>query len=324
MASSSAATESGKMDVEESNKVVAASGTQTSVAVSVHPLVIMNVSEHWTRMRAQNNNTAMQVFGALLGKQHGRNLELMNSFEVRWDIVAGHAVLDLEFFHTREAQYKEVFTELDFLGWYTTGDEGPTSADVAMHRQICELNESPVLLKLNPAVRTSEKLPLEVYESVIDMVRGEAFLQFVALPWTLATEEAERIGVDHVARISAANTGTESAATKQLLAQHGAVKMLHGRLQLLVEYLKAVEAGTLPRNEEVFRDVATLCHRLPVMDGDRFKDEFQNQCSDIKLTAYLGSLTKICGSVNQLVGKLNVLADRQGTGGVRRGRGLLL
>ncbi len=50
-----------------------------------------------------------------------------------------------------------------------------------------------------------------MYESVIDVVRGEACLQFVALPWTLATEEAERIGVDHVARISAANTGTESA-----------------------------------------------------------------------------------------------------------------
>lgn len=65
-------------------------------------------------------------------------------------------------------------------------------------------------------------------------------------------------------------------ATKQLLAQHGALKMLHGRLQLVVEYLKAVESGTLPRNEEVFRDVATLCHRLPVMDSERFKDEFQN------------------------------------------------
>lgn len=92
------------MDVEEPNKVVAASGTQTSVAVSVHPLVIMNVSEHWTRMRAQNNNTAMQVFGALLGKQRGRNLELMNSFEVRWDVVEGRTVLDLEFFRTRESQ----------------------------------------------------------------------------------------------------------------------------------------------------------------------------------------------------------------------------
>jgi hypothetical protein len=35
--------------------VMAASGTSGSITVSVHPLVIMNVSEHWTRARAQND-----------------------------------------------------------------------------------------------------------------------------------------------------------------------------------------------------------------------------------------------------------------------------
>lgn len=33
------------------------------------------------------------------------------------------------------------------------------------------------------------------------MVEGAAALLLVELPYTLATEEAERIGVDHVARI---------------------------------------------------------------------------------------------------------------------------
>jgi COP9 signalosome complex subunit 6 len=115
--------------------------------------------------------------------------------------------------------------------------------------------------------------------------------------------------------------------------------MLHERLQLIVEYLKAVECGQLPRNEVIFRQISTLCHRLPVIDSERFQLELHNQCSDIKLTAYLGALTKICGSVNQvtyihimmhfctqfqLVGKLNVLSERQGTGGMRRVRGGML
>ena len=34
-------------------KVMASSGTVGSVSVGLHPLVIMNVSEHWTRLRAQ-------------------------------------------------------------------------------------------------------------------------------------------------------------------------------------------------------------------------------------------------------------------------------
>lgn len=34
--------------------VMANVGTAGSVTVSLHPLVIMNVSEHWTRIRAQH------------------------------------------------------------------------------------------------------------------------------------------------------------------------------------------------------------------------------------------------------------------------------
>lgn len=41
-----------------------------------------------------------------------------------------------------------------------------------------------------------------MYESVIDLLNGEATMLFIQLPYTLATEEAERIGVDHVARVS--------------------------------------------------------------------------------------------------------------------------
>lgn len=44
---------------------------------------------------------------------------------------------------------------MDFLGWYTTG-EGPDDVDIKVHKQICEINESPVFLKLNPNSRQSD------------------------------------------------------------------------------------------------------------------------------------------------------------------------
>lgn len=44
---------------------------------------------------------------------------------------------------------------MDFLGWYTTG-ESPTERDIAVHRQICDINECPVMLMLNPAGRNGE------------------------------------------------------------------------------------------------------------------------------------------------------------------------
>lgn len=40
-------------DKKPINPVMASSGTNGSVAVALHPLVIMNISDHWTRIRAQ-------------------------------------------------------------------------------------------------------------------------------------------------------------------------------------------------------------------------------------------------------------------------------
>lgn len=50
---------------------------------------------------------------------------------------------------------KQVFNEMDFLGWYTTG-EMPDFGDVKIHKQICEINECPILFKLNPNARNGD------------------------------------------------------------------------------------------------------------------------------------------------------------------------
>ena len=88
-------------------------------------------------------------------------------------------------------------------------------------------------------------------------------VMFTPVQYTLATEEAERIGVDHIARSSVTGSAQTSAGmhsdilslslypmfsflctvAEQLSAQHGAVKMLHSRVRLLLDYLKAVQAG---------------------------------------------------------------------------------
>lgn len=44
---------------------------------------------------------------------------------------------------------KQVFSDMDFIGWYITGDSA-NSMDIKIHKQICEINESPIMLKLNP------------------------------------------------------------------------------------------------------------------------------------------------------------------------------
>ena len=46
------------------------------------------------------------VIGALIGKQNGRNIELMNSFELLFDTVDGDIIIDREYYNTKEDQCK--------------------------------------------------------------------------------------------------------------------------------------------------------------------------------------------------------------------------
>ncbi|UYV62007.1 COPS6 [Cordylochernes scorpioides] len=307
------------MEVDEPmpKSVMAASGTTGSVSVSLHPLVIMNISEHWTRVKAQEGSP-QQVVGALIGKQKGRNLEIMNSFELNFDVIEGDTIINKDYYNTKEQQFKQVFSDLDFLGWYNTGGP-PNESDIRVHKQVCEINESPVFFKLNPLGRHNE-LPVSLYESVIDLVNGEATILFVELPYTLATEEAERIGLDHIARMSTNESGESSLVAEHLSAQHSAIKMLQLRVRMVLEYVKAVSQGKATPNHEVLREAYSLCHRLPVLRGPAFRNAFYTQCNDVGLMTYLGALTKSCNTTNQFVNKFNVLHDRQGMG--RRMRGL--
>lgn len=67
------------------------------------------------------------------------------------------------------------------------------------------------MLLMETGNKPIEQLPIQIYESVIDIVAGEATMLFVPLTYILATEEAERIGVDHVARMAQSNENTTNS-----------------------------------------------------------------------------------------------------------------
>ena len=145
---------------------------------------------------------------------------------------------------------------------------------------------------------------------------------FVKLPYTLATEEAERIGLDHVARISVSTSETDatSKAVDTLQASHSAIKMLASRVKLVLEYVRAVERGELEHNHEIMRQIRALSHRLPVLESDRFRPEFFTQCNDVALITLLGTVMKSANNLNQFVNMFNTVYNKQGMG--RRMRGI--
>lgn len=96
-----------------------------SVSIQLHPLTVLNISDHLTRAKyLTDKGQDYRAIGVLLGKQSGRNLDVCNSLELKFKTVKGveyRDTLDDQFCKQRLDNYKKLFPDLDPIGWYTTG-----------------------------------------------------------------------------------------------------------------------------------------------------------------------------------------------------------
>eukprot|EP01088_Endostelium_zonatum_P014081 TRINITY_DN294_c0_g3_i1.p1 TRINITY_DN294_c0_g3~~TRINITY_DN294_c0_g3_i1.p1 ORF type:complete len:313 (-),score=78.97 TRINITY_DN294_c0_g3_i1:79-1017(-) len=309
------------MAATKQQAVVDKEGTGAALNISLHPLVILNISDHFTRQKVlAPKNSVPRVIGVLFGLQSGRNIEITNSYELLHTEVEGATIIDIDFLNSKQSQYKEVFPNGDLLGWYSTGSECKTS-DLKIHQQFVAFNESPLYLLLDTvACAVARELPIYIYESELRIVDGEPVNFFSKVSnFRIEPEVAERIAVDHVAHTTTAGSGSEgSQLPTQLAGMQNAIKMLNMRLKIIKAYLESTQKGELPKDHALLRQTVGIINLIPAIDTPKFKEEFLNEYNDALLVTYLSSITKGANVMNDLVDRYNLAYDKQN----RRSRGL--
>lgn len=277
----------------------------------LHPVVIINISDHWTRAKIQNKKENPRVFGALVGVQTGRDLELFNSFELPAKEENGITVINTDYLVTKQEQFKKVFPLYEFMGWYSTGSKVVPS-DMAIHKQISEFNESPLFLQLDTMPPTNSRdIPIHIFESELRVIDESPTELFVKVPYKIETGEAERISVDHIARITPSGGSSSSSLTSHLMGMHNAISMLNSRIKILLKFLEATKQGQIPKDHGVLRNLACLCNQLPAIDSKEFSQEFITEYNDALLITYLATMTKGSNAINEMIDKFSVVHDRQ-------------
>ncbi|KAG8991343.1 hypothetical protein FRB90_001388, partial [Tulasnella sp. 427] len=275
-------------------------------------------------------------YGALLGTQNGRDIEIVNSFELMVDeptdvsmgdgtagSTANSVKVDHGFFAARKEQYKQVFPSLDFVGWYSVA-VNPTANHISIHEQLLGYHPTPLLLTLQPTSTDQQKdsgvLPFKAYEPTVEIRDRKSRNVYIEAPYKIETGEAERIAVDSTAK-GGAGSGT---LTSHLQTQRAAIKMLHDRIQALVEYVTNCVAETAQKDHEILRSLAALVASLPASENKYFRSEFEDEQSDVLLTTYLSTLTKQQNILNDVVDKYITMTDmgrdHGGHGGLRSGK----
>jgi len=239
--------------------------------------------------------------------------KICNSFELIYAVVDNVPLLDQKYLQTKSESMKKVFPLYDVLGWYSTGSEvAPT--DIEVHKQIVDLNESPLFLQLDPtaASKTEQRdLPVTIFESELHMVQDKPTMLFVKAPYKIETGEGERISVDHIAKVSTSGTNTTgSQLSIHLNGIHNAITMLNGRIKILARFLEEVKTGKTPYDHGLLRRISSLTSQLPATNTQSFKQDFVREYNDTLLVTYLATITKGNYASNELIDKFNLVNDR--------------
>lgn len=287
------------------------------LSVHLHPLVLINVSDHIVRFR-HTGRAQQRVLGVLLGAFEARRVDVHTSFEliVQEESMDDSAV-DEEFFKSRSAQYLEVFPKYEFIGWYTTGCM-PTETDNIYLKKFQELsdNENPFVLLVDTVrlaaerVGQSEELPVKVFDSTTHIDGGNTTVLWKEVPYAIDTLQAERIAINHVAKnATAATAGYSSDFTQHTSGLANSVVMLNNRVKELLTYMEDVKAGRAPKNHDILRQLLNVCKALQAAQHDDMHREFCAEFNDASLVVMLGTLTKVCSNTSELWDKFHLAHD---------------
>jgi COP9 signalosome complex subunit 6 len=304
-------------------------------------MVIMNVTDHLTRVRQQVDPKASEVFGVLYGRQKGMQVEVLASFEMKYSpLPDGGIEMDKAFVEGNiglseqacmccacpvradgaVSAVKEVFQDYELVGWYGTG-VGLRPSLMRTHRDIMTYNDNPVFVHLDPNIEEGQKdIPLAAFESVFVSTEAGHTLAFNELESKIEASDAETITLDAVSQTKP-DAPSDSDVVHPYHKLVESLTRLEERVGVLIRYLEGVKDGSIDPNPRLLRLVSDVVARVPTADGEMFRTALLDDFGDTLLLALVASMTRGTASLESLVSRVEVLEthrQRSNFGSVRR------
>lgn len=303
-----------------SSKAEAGSG-QSGPRVVLYPMVIINISDQFTRRAIQEKEE--KAVGILLGTMEGSVLHVRDCLEIGFaQETTGAIKLEFEGFATDYKLHKEAYPANKMVGWFCTGaalDESQREIHAQVARHLGGMGPEsslvssdarvPLLVLMNPSAQwTDGSLPISAFE-------GEALRE---CKYNISTAPSETVAICHVQQAGVKEKKGSQLAHQFESLQEG-VGMLLKRLRALREYVVACRAGTARRDQALLRQIKGICNRLPTTATPDFKAEFQSEFNDALLVTYLSGLTQGTGAVKEAMSKFNTIQSEGSRGVSRKG-----
>lgn len=271
--------------------------------VVVHPLVLLSVVDHFTRLGKIGNQK--RVIGVLLGSWHqNKVLDISNSFALPFDEDDKDKsvwFLDHDYLENMYGMFKKVNAREKVVGWYHTGPKLHQN-DIAVNelvRQYCVNNTSVmVIVDVKPK---DVGIPTEAYR-VVEQIHDDGSppsktLEHIASE--IGAEEAEEVGVEHLLRdIKDSTSGSLSQRVANII--FGA-RGLYKQMVDIRDYLQQVVDGKLPVNHQIIYQLQEIFNLLPDVDKDTLVAAMHVKVNDHMLAVYLATMIRTIIALHNLI-----------------------
>ena len=268
--------------------------------VIVHPLVLLSVVDHFSRMHKVG--IGKRVVGCLLGSARGNVLDISNSFAVPFDEDERDPTvwfLDHDYLENMFSMFRKVNARERIVGWYHTGPK-LRGNDIAINDLVRNYCPNSVLCVIDVQPKQMG-LPTEAYIAV-EQVHDDGTpttRTFEHVPSEIGAEEAEEVGVEHLLRdIRESTIGTLSQRiTDQLLGLRG----LRDQLVKIHTYLEQVRTGVLPVDHNIVYVLQDIFNLLPDVTFPSLVNSLQLTTNDEMLAIYMSALLRSVIALHNLI-----------------------
>ncbi|BHF68567.1 26S proteasome non-ATPase regulatory subunit 7 [Sparganum proliferum] len=246
--------------------------------VTVHPLVLLGVVDHYNRM-GKVSGGQKRVVGVLLGALKGTNLDLNKNL-------------------ARER----------IVGWYHSGPK-LCANDIKINELFRKYTQNSVLVVVDVRTKESDGLPTEAYIAVEEVHNdgSPTTKTFDHLLSEIGAEEAEEVGVEHLLRdIKDSSLGTLSQRIGSKLS--GLDGMMH-QLSEIQTYLELVATKRIPVNHAVIYSLQDIFNLLPDLRLHDTVRALNMTSNDQMLVVYVACIMRAILALHDLIN--NKLANRE-------------
>lgn len=277
--------------------------------VTVSPLVLLSVADHYDRVARDTNKRAV---GVLLGDDTSNTIRVTNSFAIPFEEDEKNPsvwFLDHNFIESMGEMFKKINAKEKLIGWYHSGPKLRAS-DLKINDVFRKFVSNPLLVIVDVQPRPVG-IPTDAYFAVDDIKHdgSKAERTFIHVPSLIEAEEAEEIGVEHLLRDirdqAAGNLAVRATQSYQSLLG------LHQKLLDITNYLEKVYQQKLPMNHSILGKLQNVFNLLPNLASDSsgldssnagpLATAFSVKTNDSLMMIYVGTLVRSIIAFHDLI-----------------------